>query len=140
MIRPTTSISTAVIPVGSSGDGPHGLCAGPDGALWVTLVFASGRVGRIDPVGRIDVIDLADRSSRPHAVVVDPDGGCWVTLWGSHQVAHVATDRTIELSTCRRTANRTVWLFGPDDGLWVALESGALARVDAGRHGRSARQ
>ncbi|HYN73365.1 MAG TPA: hypothetical protein VES60_12765 [Nakamurella sp.] len=140
MIRPTTSIPTAVIPVGSSGDGPHGLCAGPDGALWLTLVFASGRVGRIDPVGRIDVIDLADRSSRPHAVVVDPDGGCWVTLWGSHQVAHVATDRTIELVDLPPDSEPHGLAFGPDDGLWVALESGALARVDAGRHGRSARQ
>ena len=52
--------------------GPYALAAGPDGAMWVTLVDA-GAVARIGQDGAVSVIS-AGADTRPSQICAAPDG------------------------------------------------------------------
>ena len=53
--RPRESRRPMRVPVGATGAGPYALAAGPDDALWVTLVH-SGEIARVGVDGSVDVI------------------------------------------------------------------------------------
>ena len=53
------TVATTVLPVGDGG--PYGIVAGPDGALWFTLVHGS-RIGRMTPGGELATFPSTPRS------------------------------------------------------------------------------
>lgn len=57
--------------------GPYALAAGPDGALWVTLVHA-GAIARVGTAGEVRVFEVA-AGSRPSLITAGPDGALWFT-------------------------------------------------------------
>lgn len=69
--------------VAEPGAGPYGVAAGPDGALWVTLVHA-GDLARVTTAvgedGGLRHHDLPSSGSEPHGVTVGPDGGVRAAL------------------------------------------------------------
>jgi virginiamycin B lyase len=132
--------------------------AGPDGALWVTLpeagavarlgpdgrpevretcpepaaiaathdavwFTAAGRLGRIPMDDVVQALELGDRGP----VIAAQADGVWVGLPGA--VAHVAFDGEVAELPVDGTPRGLA--IGPDDALWAALDSGALARIDA---------
>jgi streptogramin lyase len=61
------------------GAGPYGITAGPDGALWFTLVH-HGQIGRLAPGGDLTSHQLDPSSCGPSTIVPGPDGALWVAL------------------------------------------------------------
>ncbi|MGN0119013.1 MAG: virginiamycin B lyase, partial [Streptomyces albidoflavus] len=45
-MHPSDTPAVTVIPVADHRDGPYGITAGPDGALWLTFA-GSGRIARL---------------------------------------------------------------------------------------------
>jgi streptogramin lyase len=59
--------------------GPYGIVAGPDGALWCTLVHADA-IARVDVEGSTTTFPLGPGLGRPSSIAVGPDGALWVAL------------------------------------------------------------
>ena len=57
------------------GGGPYALTAGPDGALWVTLVHG-GEIARVTVDGEVTRFDAG---VRPSIITAGPDGALWFT-------------------------------------------------------------
>ena len=57
------------------GGGPYALAAGPDGALWVTLVHG-GEIARVTARGQVERFEAG---SRPSIITAGPDGALWFT-------------------------------------------------------------
>jgi virginiamycin B lyase len=47
--------------------GPYGITAGPDSALWLTMVH-SGQIGRLDPGGDVRLHDLDSTACGPSLI------------------------------------------------------------------------
>jgi virginiamycin B lyase len=99
----------------------------------VNVEILAGQVGRIGADGRIAEVSLPDRAARPHAITVDAAGtGLWVSQWGTSSLTHVnAVGQFHELPLPEGSEPHGMAL-GSDGALWVALESGSLARVRPG--------
>lgn len=119
------TVATVRLPTDAAG--PVGVAA-LGATVWFTEIDA-GQVGRYRD-GAVVELALPDRASRPHAVAPLPGRGCWVTLWAAsaavrvddagHVTAEVQFDAGDEPHGIAVDRNGTVW---------VALESGALARL-----------
>lgn len=123
-VNPDDSIDIVGLPAGSA---PVGITAAPDG-IWFADI-ARGLVGRISRDGTIDEFPFPDPACRPHAVAPDPAGGCWATLWGSTELARVASDGRITINKLTGQEPHGLWV-GPT-GVWVAMESGTLTPIDS---------
>lgn len=108
------------------GAGPYAITTGPDGALWFTLVH-SGQIGRLVPGGTPTVHDL-DPDAGPTVIVTGPDGALWFTEWAASRLGRITVDGRIS-EVDLPGAEPHGLAAGPGGTLWVALESGALARV-----------
>ena len=73
------------VDVGSPGAGPYALTAGPDGALWVTLVH-SGEIARVGMDGRVETFAVGSRPS-----LITPS--LWFTLAGDDAHGHLIGER-----------------------------------------------
>ncbi|MCT2592881.1 ATP-binding cassette domain-containing protein [Streptomyces sp. N2-109] len=87
------------IPVADAAAGPYALTAGPDGALWITLVH-SGEVARLtvdgqadsQPGGRVDRFALDVPACGPTIITPGPDGALWFTRSQDHRIGRITTD------------------------------------------------
>jgi streptogramin lyase len=63
---------------GPNGDAPHGIAAGPDGALWFTLIGSPppGKIGRITTGGVITAFPLPDAGGAPDGITAGPAERC----------------------------------------------------------------
>ena len=69
--------------------GPYALAAGPDGALWVTLVH-SGSIARVTVGGDVTVYPVAPEC-RPSIITAGPDGALWFTRTGDDRIGRITT-------------------------------------------------
>ncbi|EXG81956.1 virginiamycin B lyase family protein [Cryptosporangium arvum] len=115
------SVDVVALPDGSA---PVGVAAAAEGVWFADI--AGGRVGRVDPSGRLHHTGF-DATSRPHAVAADGAGGCWVTLWGSGELARIAADGTVTIRALPGHEPHGLWVS--PTAVWVAMESGALVAV-----------
>ena len=115
-------------PLPTDGAAPVGIAATAD-AVWFVEI-AGGQVGRIGPDGAIEEFALPDRTARPHAITADPNGGCWLSQWGSDSVAHVSADGQVREVALPAGSEPHGLAIGPDGALWVALETGSVARIE----------
>ena len=81
--------------------------------------------------GTIQELALPDREAKPHAVIAAQADGVWVSLWGSGAIAHVSDDGEIAELPLPAGSEPHGLAIGPDDVLWVALESGSVIRISA---------
>jgi virginiamycin B lyase len=59
-----------------------------------------------------------------------PDGALWFTEWGAGRVGRITPTGDIETHELPNPTSESHGItLGPDGALWVALESGAIARV-----------
>jgi virginiamycin B lyase len=115
-------------PLPTQDAGPVGIAATAD-AVWFTEIMA-GQIGRIDATGHIREFPLPDRDARPHAIAADPTDGCWVTEWATNGVSHISDAGDIQHVALPADSEPHGLTHGPDEALWVALESGSVARID----------
>jgi virginiamycin B lyase len=59
-------------------EGPFGITAGPDGALWFTE-RSNNKLGRITVAGEFTEFALPTAHSDPNAITIGPDGALWFT-------------------------------------------------------------
>ncbi|WP_025159441.1 virginiamycin B lyase family protein [Leifsonia aquatica] len=112
------------------GSGPVGITVAEDGAVWAALIRADA-LARVAKDGTLRVIQLDD-GAKPHAVAPDAEGGVWATLWGANALAHVSASGEITLHPLPADVAEPHGLtVAPDGTVWTALESGALAALDA---------
>src|SRR5215831_14589556 len=77
--------------VGSQGSGPYALTAGPDGALWITLVHA-GQIARLEPDGGgVDIYELDSATCRPSQITTGPDRALWFTRSGDDRIGRITS-------------------------------------------------
>ncbi len=69
--------------------GPYALAAGPDGAMWVTLVH-SGSIARVTVGGDVTVYPVGEQS-RPSIITAGPDGALWFTRTGDDRIGRITT-------------------------------------------------
>ena len=69
--------------------GPYSLAAGPDGAMWVTLVHG-GSIARVTTGGDVTVYSVGPQS-RPSIITAGPDGAMWFTRTGDDRIGRITT-------------------------------------------------
>ena len=72
------------VPVGG---GPYALAAGPDGALWVTLVHGD-QVARVAMDGQVETFAVG---SKPSIITAGGDGALWFTCSGDDTIGRITT-------------------------------------------------
>ena len=69
--------------------GPYALAAGPDGAMWVTLVHR-GSIARVTTGGDVTVYRVGPQS-QPSIITTGPDGAMWFTCTGDDRIGRITT-------------------------------------------------
>lgn len=118
------------VPVGAVGAGPYAITAGPDGALWITLVHA-GQIARLDPAGRLDIHELDSPTCRPAQITTGPDGALWFTRPGDDRIGRTTPSGNVtELAQPTTNAMASMITTGPDRALWFTLnQAHAIGRL-----------
>ena len=111
-------------------DTPQGMCAGPDGSIWVSSAHSSAATGatnqaqlwRVDPTtGSAQRILLSKKGVTAQAMCVGPDGNLWV-------VCPTAAASTVKAQMLRMTAagaTQTYFTMGFKGGLgWPVAGAG----------------
>jgi len=133
---------TEFVPANHVG-GVNSVTAGPDGAVWFTLVYWVGRraraaVGRIDADGAIVKYPLPSRSG-PGAIVTGSDGNLWFTERGGGvpKIGRITSaGRITHFRLPNRRTRLTSLVAGSDGGLWFGqfpLTYGPRTRSTVGR-------
>ena len=105
----------------SPGSAPHGIAAGPDGALWFTE-YAGNRIGRITTGG--SVTEFTVPSGGPDHITAGPDGALWFTEPAGNMVGRITTAGLVDMFAVP-TANSPVDITaGPDGALWFTEPGG----------------
>ena len=115
--RLTTLVEVIVID-----GGPYALCAGPDGALWVTLVHA-GEVARVTVTGEVTRFAVGEK---PQQIVAGPDGALWFTL--ADAVGRLTVGGALSTVEAERPYGICV---GPDREIWFT-DVDRVCRVGGG--------
>jgi len=105
----------------SSGSGPYGLAAGPDGSIWITF-GGTNHIGRVSPeTDELALFELPE-SSRARRISVSGDGSVWYTDHMGHhvgrldpgtgevQIRRASSDRAFPLSIAI-DARGDVWYY-----------------------------
>ena len=70
-------------------DGPDGITAGPDGALWFTN-GGNDSIGRITTAGEVTNY-TGDGIYAPDGIAAGPDGALWFTNYGNNSIGRITT-------------------------------------------------
>src|SRR5215470_10970832 len=82
------------LPAGGPDVGPYGITAGPDGALWLTLVH-SGEIARLTIDGELDRYPVGSAECGPAVITAGPDRALWFTRSADHHIGRITTDGTL---------------------------------------------
>ncbi|PRH75709.1 virginiamycin B lyase, partial [Streptomyces solincola] len=68
--------------------------------------------------------------AKPHAVAAPRPGACWFTEWAGNRVGHLTAEGVLTSYDLPSPGSEPHGIAaGPDGALWVALETGAVARM-----------
>ncbi len=86
--------------------------------------------GALDPsdAAAIDEFRRAVEEATHAVIAAQADAGIDVG-WGSNQIAHVSDEGEVATINLPAGSEPHGLAIGPDDALWVALESGAVIRI-----------
>ena len=74
-------------------DQPHGIVAGPDGALWFTNTKANS-IGQLTTSGVVSMFTGVG-VDRPGSITVGPDGALWFTNEASNLIGRITTSGVV---------------------------------------------
>ena len=97
---------------------PYGICAGPDGRIWVAYLSTS-KVAAFTTAGTETVYSTTG-SSTPQGICAGPDGRIWVAYAGTNKVAAFTTAGTETVYSTTGSSNPYGICAGPDGRIWVA--------------------
>ena len=121
------------MPNGRTNTRPHGLAAGPDGAMWFTGK-ATGTIGRIARDGRVSHFPLpaGGPGSKPIYIHAGPDGAMWATELEGNRIARVAAYGSVTEFAIPTPNSRPIAIIpGPDGAMWFSEEAGSkIGRID----------
>ncbi|MBE1485185.1 virginiamycin B lyase family protein [Plantactinospora soyae] len=129
-MRRDVPLSIQEIPVSESDAGPYGITAGPDGALWSTLVHA-GKIVRLTVDGQVDSYPLDDPACGPSVITSGPDGALWFTRFRDHRIGRITargevTSYPVPTPDCGPYGITT----GPDGALWFTeMNTDRIGRI-----------
>jgi virginiamycin B lyase len=105
--------------------GPYAVAAGPDGAVWVTLVHGD-RIARVTVEGEVTTFDAG---TRPTLITPGPDGALWFTR--ADAVVRMTTGGELTVFELDRPYGIVT---GPDGALWyTAADRVGRLSVDGAR-------
>lgn len=119
------------IPVGDPGEGPYGVAATDDGAVWFTLVHG-GRVGRRGADGSIAFLALGE-GAQPSVVAAATASTVWVTDTTGNRLLHLGPGPALIGEIAVPTPDAQPFgVVALDDGTawFTELGADALGRVD----------
>jgi Coenzyme PQQ synthesis protein D (PqqD) len=127
VVPPAIAAASVVVPAGtvtdytdSSIDGPFGITAGPDGALWFTNYYGNS-IGRITTNGA--VTNYTDSSiDGPWEITPGPDGALWFTNVNGNSIGRITTTGTVTNYTDSSIDGPRGITAGPDGALWFTNE------------------
>ena len=67
---------------------PAGITSGPDGNIWFTQ-FSGGRIGRVNPAGKIDEYQIPTERAGPFDITTGPDGNLWFTEFSANKIGRI---------------------------------------------------
>jgi virginiamycin B lyase len=112
-------------------DGPQGIAAGPDGALWFTN-STNNSVGRITTAGVVTTY-TGKGISDPTSIVAGPDGALWFTNYANSQqgsIGRITTAGKVTNYTEPRFSGPETIAVGPDGDLWFTnLDNNSIGRI-----------
>lgn len=132
LLVPTLTLAIAVGSAAGSGagkvkyyqnatiDGPEGIVAGPDGALWFANVgFGTNSVGRIATTGKVTTHTAATVNS-PRWITAGPDGALWFANHGNDSIGRITTTGTVTHYTDPTINGPYGITTGSDGAVWFA--------------------
>jgi virginiamycin B lyase len=126
-LTPSGAFTFFTIP--TAGANPHGITAGPDGALWFTE-FNSNKIGRIDLSGAVR--EFGPVSGSPDRIATGPDGNLWFTepFPFDSRIGRITPGGVItEFPLSGGSQPRDI-VAGPDGNLWFTeYGAGQLASI-----------
>jgi streptogramin lyase len=110
---------------------PHGIAAGPDGALWFVNLNTNS-IGRIDTAGA--VTSFTDPSiSAPVGIAAGSDGALWFTNAGNDSIGRITTAGAVTNFTDVSISNPGFITAGPDGALWFTNgATNSIGRITTG--------
>jgi virginiamycin B lyase len=119
------------LPAGN--DGPTGIAAGADGALWFTAE-GTNKIGRITTAGTITEFAIPTPSSAPVGIAAGPDGALWFTELLGNQIGRITTDGALsEYSIPTNGSHPEGIVTGPDGAIWFTeLAANKIGRISPG--------
>jgi virginiamycin B lyase len=100
------------------GNGPRGICSGPDGNVWFTV---ANRVGRMTPSGALVEFELPIANSRPGDIVTGSDGDLWFLEENARMVGRISPTGSItEYPIPAANAAPRQIVVGADTAIWFS--------------------
>lgn len=113
--------------------GPFGVSVAPDGVVWATLQRA-GRLVRIEPGGRVELVELPRSAAAPSDLVAHADGSVSVLAFRGNRILRWRAGRIEEVELGHESAGLSGLAAAPDGSLWFAMaRRGALGRLAGSR-------
>jgi virginiamycin B lyase len=102
----------------AANDGPTGIAAGADGALWFTAQ-GTNKIGRITTTGTITEFAIPTASSAPAGIAAGADGAIWFTELVADQIGRITTGGALsEYSIPTPGGHPQGIVAGPDGAIW----------------------
>jgi len=111
-------------------DGPTGIAAGADGALWFTAE-GTNKIGRITIGGSVKEFPVPTPISAPVGIAAGPDGALWFTELVGDQLGRITTSGALsEYSLPTKDAQPQGIAAGPDGAVWFTeLAGNKIGRI-----------
>jgi len=126
-LAPAQILTEYTIP---TANGPRGIVAGPDGALWFTEGVGN-RIARITAAGVITEFAIPTSDSDPYGITSGPDGALWFTEQQGNRIGRITTTGTItEFAIPTADSYPHGITSGPDGALWFTeFSSSKIGRI-----------
>ncbi|MEW6278265.1 MAG: hypothetical protein AB1758_06565 [Candidatus Eremiobacterota bacterium] len=124
VIPPTGAFVTFNLP--GAGSGPFGICAGPDGRLWVTE-RGSDEIAAIGTDGTVTEFPVPGAGSAPQGITAGPDGRLWFTQNGGAQIGAITTGGVVSEFAAFGAPPAGI-AAGSDGNLWAPDSVALVAR------------
>jgi virginiamycin B lyase len=114
-------------PGSAAGSSPYGLCVGPDGALWFTLMNTD-RIGRVSVDGDVTEYPIGTSGGFPAMITADED--LWFTLNQGNAIGRMTVTGEVTTYPLPTEGAGPVGISAGPQGVWfVEIMAGQVGRI-----------